>query len=688
MPNDNKPTMTIDGVSVPLNGARNLLEMIRAQGIDLPTFCYHSELSVYGACRMCLVEEEKMGLIAACSTPPQAGMVIRTTTPRVQRVRRTMLELLLANHNRDCTVCEKNGSCRLQELCQRFGVNRVRFPSTEREEEKDVSAAGIVRDPTKCILCGDCVRVCAEVQGIGAIDFAYRGAKARVAPAFEKNLAEVDCVNCGQCVAVCPTGALTVKSQIEKVWDALQDEKRRVVVQVAPAVRVAIGEAFGLAPGEISTGKLVAALKRLGFAGVFDTSFAADLTTIEETNEFLTRVAADDRLPLFTSCCPAWVRCVEQYYPERLNNLSSCRSPQQMFGSLMKKHYAPEIGLEAADLFVVSLMPCTAKKFEAGREEFTTDGDPDVDAVISTQEIARMIKEVGILFSSLEEESFDTPFGFATGAGVIFGASGGVATSVLRTAYELVTGQPVTDVEFTPAANLHGVREASVSLGDIPCRVAVVSGLGNARKLMAALDRGEAAYDMVEVMACPGGCAGGGGQPLPNDTRARQARANGLQTADKRQQIRRAQDNPLVQQIYRRWLGKPNSHQAHESLHTAYGSRRRIQGEEIDLGTTQPAVDVSVCVGTSCYARGSCQVLQTLMSAAEQQGVADRINFKATFCLESCDKGPTVQVGDRVLHGVSVNDVPRLLDEILADDKSAVAGSAGRDDRLARERDN
>ena len=655
--------VTIDGTKVPINGQRNLLEMVREAGIDLPTFCYHSELSIYGACRMCVVEDGKGAIIGSCSTPPADGMVIKTNTPRLMRIRRMMLELLLANHDRDCTTCVKNGRCKLQELCARFGVDRVRFPKREKMVPVDNSSPSIVRDENKCILCGDCVRVCFERQGTGAIDFAYRGAQVKVTPAYGRRLADVNCVNCGQCVAICPTGALAIRSETEQVWQALRDPKKHVVVQIAPAVRVSISEEFGRQPGVIATGKIVAALKKLGFDRVFDTSFTADLTTIEETNEFIDRLLTGKRLPQFTSCCPAWVMCVEQYYPDKVEHLSSCRSPQQMFGSLLKRFYAKEQGIDPADIYVVSVMPCTAKKFEAQRPEFSKDGVRDVDAVITTQELARMIKAAGILFEDLEDEAFDSPFGFATGAGVIYGYSGGVATAVVREAHAILTKERVMEADLQPVEGIPGVRAAEVEIAGHPVRIAVVSGLGAARDLLAAMDKGVVAYDIVEVMACPGGCAGGGGQPTPNGTEQRVARTRGLRNADKRQQIRLAQENPLMGELYRRWLEKPNSHIAHTVLHTGYGHRRRIGGNgQDDFPKTEgAATEVKVCVGSNCFHKGSRYILRRFADEIEAHGLEDKVDLRAVFCMEQCDRGPGVTINGRDFFGVTPDDVPHLL---------------------------
>ncbi|MHB1357710.1 MAG: [FeFe] hydrogenase, group A [Anaerolineae bacterium] len=656
--------VTIDGIKVEIDGQRNLLEMVRQVGIDLPTFCYNSELSVYGACRMCVIEDTRGAVMSSCSTPPVDGMVIKTNTPRLMHIRKMMLELLLANHDRDCTTCAKNGHCKLQELCERFGVDRVRFPARVRDMAVDLSTPSLLRDNNKCILCGDCVRMCSEVQGVGAIDFAYRGAKACITPAFNHGLGESTCVNCGQCATVCPTGALTVRPEIDQVYKALRDPNKHVVVQVAPAVRVAIGEEFGLKPGEVSTGKMVAAIKRLGFHRVFDTCFTADLTTIEETNEFIGRVMSGERLPQFTSCCPGWVKYAEQYYPNKLNLLSSCKSPQQMFGSLIKAHYASEQKLKPADIFVVSVMPCTAKKFEAQRPEFSKDGMRDVDAVLTTQELAHMIKSAGILFSELKEEAFDSPFSFATGAGVIYGHSGGVSTAVVREAAFIITGQRVIDVDLAPVAELPGVKAATLTLGDYTVRLAVVSGLGNTHNLITAMDRGDVTFDIIEVMACPGGCVGGAGQPLPNEMTQRKQRARGLHAADVQQQIRLAQDNPLITEVYSRWLGKPNSETAHHALHTTYGHRRRVPGE-VEAVEIKPLARIKVCVGTSCYVRGARNILRRFSEELDAKGLVDSVDLSAAFCMEHCDRGPNVQINGYEVHGVREEDVPNLLQRAL-----------------------
>ncbi|ADL07311.1 NADH-dependent [FeFe] hydrogenase, group A6 [Thermosediminibacter oceani] len=563
-------TLKINGREVAFSDEKNLLEVIRKAGIELPTFCYHSELSTYGACRMCLVEDKRGNLIAACSTPPREGMEIKTHTKRLLKQRRMTLELILAEHDRDCTTCGKNGDCKLRKLSHDLGVEEIRFGTKENYLPIDDSSEAIVRNPNKCILCGDCVRMCEEVQGIGVIGFAHRGAKAVVTPAFNKNLCEVECVDCGQCSAVCPTGAIVVKSHIDKVWDALNDDNKVVIAQIAPAVRVAFGEAFGLRPGESTEYLIVSALKAMGFDMVFDTCFAADLTVIEEGHEFLERLEKGENLPLFTSCCPAWVKFVEFNYPSFLNNLSSCRSPHQMFGSFTKNYYAKELGVSRENVYVVSIMPCTAKKAEAAREELGVDGNPDVDAVLTTRELIRMVREAGIVFKDLKEEPFDMPFGFSTGGGIIFGATGGVAEAVVRT---LDGGHR----RFEQVRGSEGLKEATIVKDGKEIRVAVVHGLKNARELLEKIKSGSVKYDMVEVMACPGGCVGGAGQPSPASTGVREERAKGLYNIDNRMQLARSDENPMIKMLYEKWLGSPGSEVAHKYLHTHYRPRRRTE---------------------------------------------------------------------------------------------------------------
>ena len=660
-------TLAVNGRDVAIEGERNLLEVIRKAKIDLPTFCYHSDLSIYGACRMCMVEVEGRGLVAACSTPPEAGLKVRTHTEEIREIRRMSVELLLAGHQQACPTCVKADACQLRELGRKLGVTEVRFRPAPRALPVDRSTASLVRDPNKCILCGDCVRVCSEIQGIGAIDFIHRGAKACVAPAFGKELGDVECVLCGQCAAVCPTGAITPKSETEDVWRALSDPRKTVVAQVAPAVRVALGECFGLEPGALSTGQIVAALRALGFEKVFDTCFAADLTVMEEVHEFVARKKEGRRLPQFTSCCPAWVKFAEQYYPELLPNLSTCRSPQQMFGALAKDLLPAEYRVAREDLVVVSIMPCTAKKFEARRPEFARGGAPDVDHVLTTQELARMIEEAGLRFRELEPDSLDMPFGFKSGAGVIFGATGGVMEAALRLGAETLSGRKIESVEFHAVRGEKDLREAVVTAGEVTLKVAVVHGLARARALAEKAKAGACEYDFVEVMACPGGCVGGAGQPVSRERAVVRRRARGLYDADKTLELHKAQENPYVRECYERRLGRPGSETAHEMLHTRYRNRRRIASDAVPLtGEGKDKLQVSVCVGTSCYLRGSQELLQRLVRHVEERGIEDRVDVNATFCFERCSRGPTVRVNGTVIEKCGFAEACARIEESLA----------------------
>lgn len=667
--------MIIDGQIVQFSeDETNILEIVRKAGIDLPTFCYHSELSVYGACRMCIIEIEGRGISASCHTPPEEGLVIRTNTAQLRKIRRNTLELLLANHDRECTVCDRAGTCKLQDLAKRFGIRELRFGERDVKLPIDRSSLALTRDPNKCILCGDCVRMCKEIQGIGVLDFANRGSKMVVAPAFDKPFSEVECVNCGQCAAVCPTGALVVRSQVDQAWDAIYDDQKTVIVQIAPAVRVAIGEAFGLPPGKSTLGQISTALKQIGVDKVFDTSFAADLTVLEETKEFVDRLKSDENIPQFTSCCPAWVKFAEQYYPDFLDNLSSCRSPQAMFGSLVKKFYTKDLGIESKNAFVISIMPCTAKKFEAARPEFQTEHQPDVDLVLTTQELVAMIKEAGIDFPSLEATSLDMPFGFATGAGVIFGVTGGVSEAVLRNAYEIVTEQELTDVAFMEVRGQAGVREFATSINEVDIKVAIVHGLANAKRVMEDIKAGKLDYDLVEVMACPGGCVGGAGQPIANDrVENRQSRAKGLYQEDKSLQFHKSQQNPMVNEFYQKWLSDPGSEAAHDALHTGYASRKRIVGDPIEVNQQAAPIDIQVCVGTSCYLKGSVNILKALTEKLKQEGYYDQVKLKAAFCCQQCAGGPMVIVDDQVISEVSLNKLSDIVHLVKTITKSRVS---------------
>ncbi|HIT90724.1 MAG TPA: (2Fe-2S)-binding protein [Candidatus Merdenecus merdavium] len=556
--------ITIDSKKVEFTDEKNILSIIRRIGIDLPTFCYHSELSTYGACRMCVVEDDRGRIMASCSEQPWDGMVIYTKSPKVMKHRKMILELLLSSHCRDCTTCDRNGDCTLQDLAAKMGIKDVRFKNTNPTLAIDDSSPSIVRDPNKCILCGDCVRTCGEVQGIGAIDFAMRGSKAQVMPAFDKKIIDTDCVGCGQCRVVCPTAAITIKSDIERVWDAINDKNTRVVAQIAPAVRVAIGDKFGIPKGENSLGKLVAAMRYLGFDEVYDTTFGADLTVMEESKELLAHIESGVKKTMYTSCCPGWVKFCENKYPEMRGQLSSCRSPQQMFGATIKEYYRDETKSQGKRTVMVSVMPCTAKKGEAIRPEHKTKGEQDVDIVITTTEMAKMIDESGLIFDRIEPESTDMPFGLISGGGVLFGVTGGVTEAVLR---RLLSHEPSQDaietIKYSGVRGLEGIKEATMKLGEKEVKIAVVSGLANASELIDKINAGEVYYDFVEVMACRRGCILGGGQPRGAGPRTKEARSKGLYQSDKQLQIKRSNENPMILALYDGLL----KDQHHELLH-------------------------------------------------------------------------------------------------------------------------
>ncbi len=648
----NERLIYVDGREVKIENEKNLLEIIRKANIEVPTFCYHSELSAYGACRLCMVEVEGRGLCPSCSTPPEAGMKLKTNTAEIREIRKTIVELLLANHDSNCPTCPKSTACQLQSLSKKLGVSEIKFKKLQALKPPDHSTLSIVRDPNKCVLCGDCVRVCSEVQGIGAIDFAYRGSKVAVMPSFGKNLNDVECVLCGQCVRVCPTGALSVKSEIEEVFKALGNSAKKVVAQIAPAVRVALGEMFGCEPGTAVTGQIAGALKHMGFFKVFDTSFTADLTVIEEAEEFLARFNKGENLPIITSCCPGWVKYAEQYYPQVLPHLSSCKSPQQMFGSLAKDFLAKLYKVDPKDLIVVSIMPCTAKKFEAKREEFKQDGVYDVDHVISTYELAQMIEESGLNFKKIMPESFDLPFGFKTGAGIIFGNSGGVTEAVLRYAEEKITGKKSDSYEYKMVRSGGGLREFSAEINGVKINMAVVNGLANAKKVLESIKTGEKNYHFIEIMACPGGCIGGGGQPAAKEDSVNTARTQGLFDSDKMMQLHKPQQNPYIEELYKNFLKTPGSDVAHRLLHTDYHSRRRTVESGLSLINIKgPAkIKVSVCVGTSCYLRGAQDLLHRLIKYIEENKLTEEVEVKASFCFEQCSKGPNVTIGDTVIN--------------------------------------
>ena len=596
--------MIIDGIRADFDQEKNILQVINSVGIHVPTLCYYSDLSIYGACRMCMVEDERGSLIASCSTPPKHGMVIKTNTPRLQHHRRMILELILASHCRDCTVCEKNQTCRLQELAARLELTDIRFPNTRKQYPIDDSSPSIVRDPSKCILCGDCVRVCNEVQHVGAIDFAQRGSEAIVTPAFGKKLAETDCVNCGQCAAVCPTAAIRIQTCHSKVWRELYDPKKRVVAQVAPAVRVAIGEAFGMKPGEDSIGRVFTAMRMMGFDDVFDTCLGADLTIMEEAKELAEKLERDAAaetadtsgaeghsgaahpagtgtaaggkisFPLFTSCCPAWIRYAENLHPEVLPYISTCKSPMEMFGAVIKEYYKEQDEKEGRETVSVAVMPCVAKKMEAGREEFIRNGVPDVDYVITTKELIRMIRESGIRFDEIDPEAPDMPFSISSGAGVIFGVTGGVTEAALRRLVKEKNTQALRDIKFSGIRGMEGVKAAEMELDGRKVRIGVVSGLGNADNLIEKIKSGEEHFDFVEVMACPYGCISGAGQPFCHKVDKKE-RIKGMYRSDNAASIKRSEENPVVYNLYH---GGVLDGRAHELLHVHYKRAEKTQG--------------------------------------------------------------------------------------------------------------
>ena len=556
-------TITINGKKVEFTDEKNVLTIIRKAGIDMPTLCYHSELSTFGACRLCTVENDRGQCFASCSEEPRDGMVIYTHTERLRRHRKLIVELLLAAHCRDCTTCMKSGECVLQDLAHKMGVREVRFQDYKEVKPVDYSSPSIVRDPNKCILCGNCVRVCSEIQGVGVLGFAHRGTDAEVTPAFNKKLSQTACVSCGQCRVYCPTGALTIRTHLDEVYAALGDPNTRVIAQIAPAVRVAVGDAFGLPNGENAMGKTVAALHAMGFDEVFDTSYSADLTVMEESAEFLDRVRNGGKLPLLTSCCPAWVKFVDNEFPEMKENVSTCRSPQGMFSAVIKEYYRDPAHSEGKKTFVVSIMPCTAKKMEAVRPNSFTHGEQDTDIVLTTTELTRMIKNFGIAFDKIEPEACDMPFGLSSGGGVIFGVTGGVTEAVLR---RLATDHNSATLNAIAACGIRGeegIKETTIPYNGMDVNICVVSGLANARKVMEQVRSGEKQYHLIEVMACRRGCIMGGGQPIPAGPRHKAARAQGLYKADKDRILRKSDENPLMDVFYNGYFkGK-----AHELLH-------------------------------------------------------------------------------------------------------------------------
>lgn len=581
--------ITVNHQPIEVDKGMTIWQACNSIGINIPSLCYFKDISANASCGVCVVEVKGVQtLLRSCITEVTEGMEIITDSPRVREARKVNVELLLANHPEDCLQCDRNLNCELQQLAFNLGIHEKRFVRTRKEHvNKDETSLSLVRDPEKCILCGRCVAVCEQIQSVKAIDFSGRGLKTKISTFWDTGLGNSICINCGQCALICPTGAITERSAINEVWDELHDPEKVVVVQTAPAVRVGIGEAMGLPYGSLVTGKMVASLRKLGFSKVFDTNFAADLTIVEEANELVERIENKGTLPMITSCSPGWIKFIEHFFPSSLPHLSTCKSPQQMFGAIAKTYYAEQAGIDPRNIVVVSIMPCTAKKFEARRPEMDDafrywkeklhlsekEHFYDVDYVLTTRELARMFKEVGIDFSNLPEEEFDSPLGVSTGAGVIFGATGGVMEAALRTAYEVITGSQLTNVDFVAVRGMEGIKEAEIDLNGTRLKVAVAHTLSNARTLLEQIENGTSPYTFIEVMTCPGGCLGGGGQPIPTDEEIRLKRAESIYLEDKNKPIRKSHENPEIQYLYRHFLQKPLSEKAHHLLHTHYVER-------------------------------------------------------------------------------------------------------------------
>ena len=672
--------LTVNGKKVSFDKEKNLLEVIRKVGIELPTFCYHSELSIYGACRLCLVNVEKKGLVPACSTPAEEGMVVITNSNEIRELRKIIIELLLANHDADCTSCHKSESCQLQKLAKMLGIQSTRYKKILKFSPKDLSTPSLVRNPNKCVLCGDCVRFCKEIQTVGAIDFSSRGHNTRVSSSFDKNITSTECVLCGQCTRVCPTGALTIKSDIDRVWNVLGEKNKRVFISIAPAVRAAIGETFGISnkSGTEIAGKVVTALKTMGFFKVFDVSFAADMTILEEAKEFIERFTKNKNLPLFTSCCPAWIKFVEQYYPDMIENVSSCKSPQGMFGAISKEILPKMYGVDRKDITIVSVMPCTAKKFEARRPELSKDGIYDTDVVITTQELALMIQESGLSFNELEQTAFDMPLGFKTGGGIIFGNSGGVAEAVLR---NMLPNNSLEDIKIVRGEE--GIREVNIKVSGkdlketnayglgfsddyvwLPTgkdlRMAVVYGLGNARKVLEQIKNKEKEYDIVEVMACPGGCIGGAGQPVQDSVQVRAKRTKCLYENDDILELHKSQENPYVQTVYKEFLnGEIGGAKAHELLHTYHINRNKIINKPllIQSASDKEYISIDICFGNSYSSKDSQKLLKSIIEFIESNKIQNKVEIKVSPYLHKSSKGLVVSVGKTVIEEATIENV-------------------------------
>ncbi|MGI6712448.1 MAG: NADH-dependent [FeFe] hydrogenase, group A6 [Bacillota bacterium] len=569
-------SVTIDGIKVNVPEDVTILQAAREAGVHVPTLCYHPDQAVKANCRVCVCEVEGTALLqAACSTPVREGMVIKTNTPAVIEVRRTILQLILAHHPQDCLNCIRNQNCELQSLAEEYAIRDNLFENITRGLPKDTSTPSIVRDPDKCILCRRCEYACSEFQTVNALGVENRGNHAMIVPALGKDLSESTCVMCGQCIHACPVGAIHENEQIDEFLAAVADPEKIIVTQMAPAVRVAIGEEVGLETGAMDMNLLVAGLKQIGFDYVLHTNFTADLTILEEGNELLKRIKEGGKLPMFTSCSPGWINFCETYYPDLLDNLSTCKSPQQMFGALVKTYWAEKMHIDPKKIYSVSVMPCTAKKFEASRPEMNDSGYQDVDLVLTTRELGRLFRMAGTDFSKLAPSKFDSWMGEYTGAAVIFGATGGVMEAALRTVYEVVTGKTLEDVNFTFARGMEGIKEAEIDLNGIKVKVAIAHGLSNARKLMDQVRAGESPYHFIEIMACPGGCIGGGGQPITKSNEKRAERIEGIYKEDAGLPLRKSHENPEVKQLYEEFLKEPLGHKSHELLHTHYTAKNK-----------------------------------------------------------------------------------------------------------------
>ena len=580
---ENLITLTIDNIKVQVPKGTTILQAARKIGIDIPTLCFLKEINEVGDCRMCIVEVEgARGFLPSCIQKVSEGMVVHTNTPALTEARRVVLDLIISNHKVECLTCIRNGNCELQELAKKFNITKLEFPGEMKEEKIDDLSPSIVRDSSKCVLCRRCIAACKNVQKIGAIDCAERGFESCVATTGDNSLNDVNCTFCGQCIQACPTGALHEKETINEVWEKIKDPEYTVIVQTAPAVRAALGEEFGMPIGTNVTGKMVTALRLIGFDKVFDTNTGADFTIMEEANEFIERFSKNEYIPMITSCSPGWIRFIEMNYPELLPHLSSCKSPHQMFGALLKTYYAEKENLDPKKIYNVSVMPCVAKKFERSREEMKNDGLCDVDNVITTRELARMIKQAGLDFEKLEDSEFDSPMGEATGAAAIFGTTGGVMEAALRTAQDTLIGEDLAKIDFEAVRGGDGIKRATVNIAGKEIKVVAASGLANARTILDEIKNGTADYQFVEIMACPGGCVMGGGQPIKSskirlDTDVRKLRADCLYSIDEKSVIRKSHENPVVQKIYKEFLGKPGSEKAEELLHTHYQAREKYR---------------------------------------------------------------------------------------------------------------